>query len=180
MGSDYLSRDRDRINQLQRERRSTCRRIDYYASPEAQAAIETRRAREHPGGVHATNSAVLDAIVCEWARLTGINNQKESEPMTPASDAGVIGRIARAYDFGASGRDAGGSASIENNAEQSRARVVCGARKHGDGQPCQALSVPGKQRCKWHGGHSTGPTSQAGKARAIANLRGHRKPDGNS
>lgn len=74
MSGVYLSSNRDRINQLQRERRSKCRCIDYYASPVAQAAIEARRAREHPGGIHATNSAVLDAIVCEWVRLAGVSN----------------------------------------------------------------------------------------------------------
>jgi hypothetical protein len=49
-------------------------------------------------------------------------------------------------------------------------RVVCGARRRGDGQPCQALSVPGKRRCKWHGGMSTGPKTRAGKAKAARNL----------
>ena len=49
-------------------------------------------------------------------------------------------------------------------------RVVCGARRRGDGQPCQALSVPGKRRCKWHGGMSTGPRTAQGKATVTANL----------
>ena len=50
-------------------------------------------------------------------------------------------------------------------------RVVCSARRRSDGQPCQALSVPGKKRCKWHGGCSTGPRTIEGKARTAANLR---------
>lgn len=49
-------------------------------------------------------------------------------------------------------------------------RVVCGARRRGDGQPCQALSVPGKKRCRWHGGMSTGPRTAEGKAKCAANL----------
>jgi len=49
-------------------------------------------------------------------------------------------------------------------------RVVCGARRRRDGQPCQALSVPGKRRCKWHGGCSTGPRTAEGKARVAANF----------
>ena len=49
-------------------------------------------------------------------------------------------------------------------------RVVCGARRRGDGQPCQALSVPGKRRCKWHGGMSTGPRTAEGKPKCAANL----------
>lgn len=49
-------------------------------------------------------------------------------------------------------------------------RMICGARRRCDGQPCQALSVPGKKRCKWHGGCSTGPRTVEGKARVTANL----------
>ncbi len=49
-------------------------------------------------------------------------------------------------------------------------RVVCGARRRRDGQPCEALSVPGKRRCKWHGGCSTGPRTVEGKAKCAANL----------
>ncbi len=49
-------------------------------------------------------------------------------------------------------------------------RVVCGARRRRDGQPCQALSVPGKRRCKWHGGCSTGPRTVEGRARVAANF----------
>ena len=49
-------------------------------------------------------------------------------------------------------------------------RVVCGARRRRDGKPCEALSVPGKRRCKWHGGCSTGPRTAGGKAKAAANL----------
>lgn len=54
-------------------------------------------------------------------------------------------------------------------------RIVCGARRRRDGQPCEALSVPGKRRCKWHGGCSTGPRTAEGKARALANLRQNRQ-----
>lgn len=49
-------------------------------------------------------------------------------------------------------------------------RVPCGARRRRDGQPCEALSVPGKRRCKWHGGCSTGPKTAAGKAKCAKNL----------
>lgn len=52
----------------------------------------------------------------------------------------------------------------------SRQRVRCGAKRRRDGQPCEALSVPGKRRCKWHGGCSTGPRTAEGKARVTANL----------
>ncbi len=50
------------------------------------------------------------------------------------------------------------------------ARVICGAKRRRDGQPCQGLRVPGKKRCKWHGGASTGPRSDEGRIRSRANL----------
>ena len=51
------------------------------------------------------------------------------------------------------------------------ARVICGAKRRRDGQPCQGLSVPGKRRCKWHGGASTGPRTEEGRTRSKGNLR---------
>ncbi len=69
------------------------------------------------------------------------------------------------------GAHANKSGSLPNGAKQ--ARVICGAKRRRDGQPCQGLSVPGKLRCKWHGGASTGPRTDAGRARSIANLRQH-------
>lgn len=55
-----------------------------------------------------------------------------------------------------------------------QARVICGARRRRDGEPCQGLSVPGKRRCKWHGGASTGPRTDEGRSRSMANLRQYR------
>ena len=52
-----------------------------------------------------------------------------------------------------------------------RKRVPCGATRHSDGQPCEALSEPGKKRCRFHGGRSTGPKTPEGKAKSLANLR---------
>lgn len=54
-------------------------------------------------------------------------------------------------------------------------RVICGARTKRNGLPCRAKSEPGKRRCKWHGGLSTGPKTPEGKARALANLRKFRR-----
>ena len=56
-------------------------------------------------------------------------------------------------------------------------RKPCGARRRRDGKPCQALNEPGRKRCRWHGGLSTGPKTPAGKARSLANLRQHQKID---
>lgn len=151
--------------------RRACRRIDYHASPEAVRAIEARRARERPGSVRATNRAVLDAIVCEWAALTGLF-PAVVDPMSPSGDAGVIRPFrARAYDFGADPPPWAADWIASSRARHAGRRVVCGARRHRDGQPCRALSEPGKRRCRFHGGRSTGPRTGEGKARALANLR---------
>jgi DNA-binding transcriptional regulator YiaG len=40
----------------------------------------------------------------------------------------------------------------------------CGARTR-KGKPCRAKALPGKTRCKFHGGASTGPRTAEGKAR---------------
>ena len=60
---------------------------------------------------------------------------------------------------------------------KSTARVICGAKRHRDGQPCQAKSEPGKRRCRFHGGRSTGPKTPEGEARALANLRQNQRVD---
>ncbi|CAM3142455.1 helix-turn-helix transcriptional regulator [Paracoccus nototheniae] len=43
-------------------------------------------------------------------------------------------------------------------------RVRCGARTR-KGEPCRMKSEPGKRRCKFHGGKSTGAKTPEGKAR---------------
>ena len=169
-------------------------RVDYMPNRDALAIIAAMRATQRPGSVAATNSAVLDAIVTEWAALTGIKYGEVERPMSPefcdqyahARMTPIPERSAHAHDFGTS---SGISASIVGahlraydsewlarcKAEQERRkatqRVTCGARRHRDGQPCKALSEPGKRRCRFHGGRSTGPRTDAGKARALANLR---------
>jgi hypothetical protein len=50
----------------------------------------------------------------------------------------------------------------------------CGARTR-QGPPCRKAVEPGKRRCKFHGGRSTGPRTQAGRARIAAASAG----DGN-
>ena len=55
---------------------------------------------------------------------------------------------------------------LDHKAAQRRAkaRMTCGAKTRA-GHPCRHLSEPGKRRCKWHGGKSTGPKTPEGKAR---------------
>jgi hypothetical protein len=59
---------RERILQLQRERRASLRRIDYYPSPAAGEIID--RLRTHVAGGDA--SSILNRIVAEWADASGI------------------------------------------------------------------------------------------------------------
>ena len=51
---------------------------------------------------------------------------------------------------------------------------VCGAFARSTGKPCQAPRVPGKRRCRLHGGLSTGPKTEEGRQRiADAQRRRH-------
>lgn len=43
-------------------------------------------------------------------------------------------------------------------------RVICGAKTR-KGTPCRCKSEPGKRRCKFHGGMSTGPKTAEGRQR---------------
>lgn len=49
-------------------------------------------------------------------------------------------------------------------ARQARLRRFCGAKTR-KGTPCHCLSEPGKRRCKFHGGKSTGAKTPEGRER---------------
>lgn len=51
-----------------------------------------------------------------------------------------------------------------SDAWAARRRVICGAKTR-KGTPCRCKSEPGKRRCKFHGGKSTGAKTPEGKAR---------------
>lgn len=191
-------KNREHVARLQRQRRERMTRIDYMPSAAALVVIGVRRARERPGSVAATHSAVIDAILSEWAELVGINKQRKSlGPTGPIRSIGPTGRMsasARAYESCRArpellvpsrprapayecGADAARNPKLVDQYARVRMtsapskRVTCGATRHRDRQPCQAKSEPGKQRCRFHGGRSTGPRTQEGKKRALANLR---------
>ena len=249
----YLSHNRPYLAAMQRQRRAKIVRIDYMPSNEARDAIAAMRERTRPGTASATNSAVIDAIVEEWAKLTGINYSQLDKAKTPAVTPAVAEHYARmrlssdsetstparvtsdnlakcasvrtgtspatpefippsqaragANDFDP--RHAKAAHSPAQNTPEfltaftranesgfchakragahannfgslptgNKARVICGAKRRRDGEPCQGLSVPGKLRCKWHGGASTGPKTDEGRARSLANLRQNRRRD---
>jgi len=55
-----------------------------------------------------------------------------------------------------------------------RNRKRCGARARSrGGEPCQCKVVPGRTRCRLHGGLSTGPRTAEGKARSAEGSRRH-------
>ncbi|MBB1061859.1 HGGxSTG domain-containing protein [Marilutibacter spongiae] len=162
MSDDNLSHDNDRANRQQRARRSRMVRIDYMPGDHARVVIEAKRATCRPGSIEATNSAVIDAIVTEWAELTGIEYTQIDVSMTTGQQPELSHHFARAYDFD--------SCSGERSAPLGEAtRRFCGARTR-KGHPCRAKAEPGKRRCKWHGGRSTGPRTPEGKAKALKNL----------
>lgn len=171
----YLSRDRKHLARLQRERRTRMVRIDYMPGKEARAAFLAVQATKRPGSQAATNSAVLDAIVIEWAELTGIKKPEVVAPKTSEVRPELCdAKRARAYEFGGDLSPWAGEWLAQRRHAQSQLRAPCGARRHRDGLPCKALSEPGKKRCRFHGGRSTGPVTEEGKVRSLANLRQNR------
>lgn len=57
--------------------------------------------------------------------------------------------------------------------------LACGAIKK-NGKPCRMTTLGANGRCKFHGGASTGPRTQEGRARALENLKLGRLKRGNS
>ena len=52
----------------------------------------------------------------------------------------------------------------------SRDKQRCGAKRHGKVAACRRWPVPGRTRCRLHGGLSTGAKTPEGKARVLAAL----------
>ena len=50
-----------------------------------------------------------------------------------------------------------------------KVHLQCGAKTR-KGTACKCKKLPGKNRCKFHGGMSTGPRTEEGKKRAAENL----------
>jgi hypothetical protein len=53
---------------------------------------------------------------------------------------------------------------------QKKLQEICGA-KNRKGLPCQCKLLLKGGKCKFHGGMSTGPRTEAGKKKSIASLR---------
>jgi hypothetical protein len=57
---------------------------------------------------------------------------------------------------------------------QNNKRVPCGARKK-TGQQCKAKAELGSNRCRFHGGKSTGPKTIDGKIKSLSKLTQYRR-----
>jgi hypothetical protein len=55
------------------------------------------------------------------------------------------------------------------------AELRCGARGKRSGRPCPHTALYANGRCRWHGGLSTGPRTEAGKDRAAQNAPWRRR-----
>lgn len=163
MNNGYLSKDKEHLALGQRKRREGLVRIDYMPSAIAQAVIAAKRGPHYPLNI---NSGILDAILTEWADLTGIKYGEVSNPKSSGAEPELSGAYARA-------NDSGGWIERQLATYQAARRVICGAKTQ-SGRPCRGKSLPGKRRCKWHGGCSTGPKSDGGKLRSLANLKQNR------
>jgi hypothetical protein len=76
-------------------------------------------------------------------------------------------RIIRA---GMPGQSEGQTQGADPDAAGRKKMPTCGA-KNRRGEPCRGTIVPGKRRCRFHGGLSTGPRTVEGKARIAAAQR---------
>ena len=59
---------------------------------------------------------------------------------------------------------------LQRQAAKRKREAKCGAFARSTGKPCQAKPLA-NGRCRNHGGMSTGPKTEEGKSRALANLK---------
>lgn len=80
------------------------------------------------------------------------------KPHPPAQDAWAT--------FAAIDREAVAEAERREAERGAKRRVICGAKTR-KGTPCRAKSEPGRTRCRFHGGKSTGPRTPEGRERVA-------------
>ncbi|WP_460834686.1 HGGxSTG domain-containing protein [Lysobacter humi (ex Lee et al. 2017)] len=115
--------------------------------------------------------ATLDTIVLEWSRHRDAAD--EVAPGRATISGNVSSRKGVSHNFGA--KDDIGRYNGAPTTEPIRKR--CGAKRRRDGRRCAAHPEPGRRRCRWHGGCSTGPQTPEGRAIALANLKQNRRKD---
>jgi hypothetical protein len=138
-------------------------------------------------------SAILKGIIArqqadEQARASEINRVVEAGPPAASSITRKAWRDWHQYGFVVCPRrkmtctnsDCGIGASClamravglagDGSSLERKDRPRCGAQNR-QGQPCAVRVEPGKARCRFHGGLSTGPRTAEGKARIAAAQR---------
>lgn len=108
------------------------------------AILRAKRAQERPGTPAATNSAILDSILTDWAQLSGLKYSGIDAPQASGSHPEFADEYARANDYGLCHATRAGAHTDKSGSlpTGNKARVICGAKRRRDGQPCQGLSVP--------------------------------------
>ncbi|TDE35057.1 helix-turn-helix domain-containing protein [Antarcticimicrobium sediminis] len=89
-------------------------------------------------------------------RALGLAGQSRRGTYPGPRFSGFFASITRARD--------GGLVQTDLPAVTTRTNWRCGARTR-KGTPCRAKALPGKTRCRFHGGLSTGPKTREGRDR---------------
>lgn len=134
MTDGYLSRDRAHLAKNQRQRRARLVRVDYMPSRAAQAIIAIKRKQCRPGSVSATNSAVIDAILTEWANMTGIKYAEIEAPRSSGEIPELTDAYARTYDFGKTASESPAASRALAKRSECGANGIVTAIRAGQGQ----------------------------------------------
>ena len=114
---------------------------------------------EDPAWLDLLELGCLDFEFPELDDLEALDKLLDLEPGKGRSFCGPL-KNARARDMGYTGEGA------------RKSKQICGAKTR-TGKPCQAPGNGRGDRCKLHGGKSTGPKTQEGQARSLAALQGN-------
>ena len=131
-----------------------------FAEPAAQRAALAARDRVIENGPPAGSGITIKAWT-EWHRFGWLSCPRQPTKTCSKTDCG-IGIQCR--EFRALGLDGIGRPLPKKK------RPACGARNR-NGSHCKARVVPGKRRCRMHGGLSSGPRTAEGRARIAAAQR---------
>lgn len=97
----------------------------------------------------------------------------ESQPAAPPMGwTALADQLARAQREGRSidYYNANGRFKLKIGKQPKRLQMRCGAKTR-TGMPCKMRGVPGKRRCRLHGGLSTGPRTPEGRAKIAESNR---------
>jgi hypothetical protein len=137
-------------------RRIAARLLEKEREKEAarRAAIESAIAKPAPPRVSKQNWT-------DWNRYGWFGCPGKWQRTCSDAVCGLGARCKRMAEFGLAG---------DGSPLRRKDRPRCGARTR-QGAPCLVRVEPGKRRCRFHGGLSTGPRTAKGKARIAAAQR---------